>query len=343
MPSPAPYSPAQKNRQPELRDFSSPTINQAVQSERFLRERFWRLLRAHPDVFEHDHRRGQRLAAGRQPDHVGAGLEDGADVRSETAEAAATASAALTAARALRRSDRRQAREALALTAATAAAEPAATAENERNGRGTAAASAAPAALWSGIFSRGSIRRWIARRGLLAGAAPSATGAAACRRAVGARRLRQPAYTPLEAVHALLDIDVHRADDLVVLQELDLALAHSRLRQDVDRRAALRILSLEFAIRGVTLRLRIVLPQHRGSRVEQLEIGRVAALELLERRDLVADPDRAPVRRDDEIAIAGVNQNIVHPHAGEAGHELLPFLAAIQRNEKADLGAGEQQ
>src|SRR5206468_3463246 len=68
------------------------------------------------------------------------------------------------------------------------------------------------------------------------------------------------AHVPLEAVHAGLDRNVHGADDLRALQELELAGAHFRGGPDMDRRAALRILTFEVAIGGVALRLRVALP-----------------------------------------------------------------------------------
>ena len=55
-------------------------------------------------------------------------------------------------------------------------------------------------------------------------------------------------------------------------QELQLAGAHVRVRPDVDRRAALRVLALEIAIGGAALRLRIVLPLHGRTRIEQRHV-----------------------------------------------------------------------
>src|SRR5205807_10661212 len=68
--------------------------------------------------------------------------------------------------------------------------------------------------------------------------------------------------------------------------------------------------------------------------------GDRAVIQLLERRD-VHDPQRAAVRRRDQVAVARMNAQIVYRHRREASHEALPRPAPIERDVETDVGAHE--
>ena len=65
--------------------------------------------------------------------------------------------------------------------------------------------------------------------------------------------------------------------------------------------------------------------------------------ELLQRRDVVGDPDAAPMGGDDEISVARMDQDVVGAHRRIVVHELLPVPAAIERDEQPELGAHVEQ
>src|SRR5207245_1650089 len=144
---------------------------------------------------------------------------------------------------------------------------------NERNsGNGAAATAASPA---SGTAERRGIRS----------ACPSALPPASrATRSTGGCR---GTPVPLEAVHAGLHVDVHRANHIRALQEFHLACAQVGLRPQTDRRSSLGVRRLEIPIPGVPLRRWIVLPKNRRSRVEESQVVRRSQLHLFERRDVV--------------------------------------------------------
>ncbi len=65
--------------------------------------------------------------------------------------------------------------------------------------------------------------------------------------------------------------------------------------------------------------------------------------ELLQWSDVIRDEDAAAVRRDNQIAVARMDQDVVGANRGVVVHELLPGLALVQRRVEPELGAGKEQ
>ncbi len=149
--------------------------------------------------------------------------------------------------------------------------------------------------------------------------------------AVDARsiRRRRSAERPAAAVH---DRHLHVA-------------ARGRLQVVVDRRAARRVFTDEQLLpAGVLPALLIVEVRNRRTHVEDRRVLRLhGGRELLQRRDVVGDVDAASVRRHDQVAVARVHEDVVGAYGGIVGHELLPLLAAVERNVQAELGADVEQ
>ena len=62
---------------------------------------------------------------------------------------------------------------------------------------------------------------------------------------------------------------------------------------------------------------------------------------LAKRAEVVEDPERAAVRRNDERVI--VNDHVVDRRDGEIELERLPVCAVVERNIDAGFGAGVEQ
>ncbi len=83
-------------------------------------------------------------------------------------------------------------------------------------------------------------------------------------------------------------------------------------------------------------------PEHRGRRRrEQLRARRRRQRRrvLLDRLEVVEDPDRAAVRGEEHRVVARVQRDLVDPHRRQVGLQPLPALAAIERHEEARLGS----
>src|SRR6185437_7664614 len=76
--------------------------------------------------------------------------------------------------------------------------------------------------------------------------------------------------------------------------------------------------------------------QVRGSRLLRLR-------EVLERTDIVENVDPPPVRSDDEVVRARLNDEIVDRHPWNAMRQLGPVRTAVDREEDTELRAGEQE
>ncbi len=112
----------------------------------------------------------------------------------------------------------------------------------------------------------------------------------------------------------------------------------------VDRRAARRVLADEHLLAADLLAaLPIVEVGDRRTDVEEHRVLRRRRRELLQRRDVVGDPDAAPVRRDDQVVVARMDQDVVDARRRKVVHELLPLLAAVERDEQPELGADVEQ
>ncbi len=78
--------------------------------------------------------------------------------------------------------------------------------------------------------------------------------------------------------------------------------------------------------------------------VEEVRVGgEHRGRELLERPDVVQDPDAASVRAGDQVVVARVDDEVVDGHGGQSVHEPVPGASAVERREQRELGAGEQQ
>ena len=63
--------------------------------------------------------------------------------------------------------------------------------------------------------------------------------------------------------------------------------------------------------------------------------------QLLERTDIVHDVEAAPVRRDHQVVVPRLDDDIVHGHRREP-RVLHKAPATVETHEHAELGAGEQ-
>src|SRR6185312_7027812 len=178
-----------------------------------------------------------------------------------------------------------------------------------------------------------------------AASALSATGAATAALVLGAggRRRGDAAHIPLVAVHAGVHLLLHGADHLPVLQEVNGGFAHVVFGPEADGGAALGVAAVEFILEHRLLHFGVVLPLHRRARIEQMQVGIPDLVELFQRGDVVGDPDRTAVGGDDQVAVAGMDEHIVHRDGGQVGHELLPTAGAVGGDEQAALGADEEQ
>ena len=64
-------------------------------------------------------------------------------------------------------------------------------------------------------------------------------------------------------------------------------------------------------------------------------------VELAQQRDVVEDPERAAVRRREQVAV--LNQQIVHRNDRQVQSQRLPVTAVVERNVDAGLGARVEQ
>ena len=71
--------------------------------------------------------------------------------------------------------------------------------------------------------------------------------------------------------------------------------------------------------------------------------GQRFGIELLERGDVVEYPDRPPMRAQDQVVLAWMDDDVVHGHSGQIHLERGPIRAAVKGNVGAVLGAGKQQ
>ena len=75
-------------------------------------------------------------------------------------------------------------------------------------------------------------------------------------------------------------------------------------------------------------------------RVLRERVGR----EVSERRDVVDDPDPAPVRREHEVVVARMDPEVAHRDVGEVSSlELRPRGAAVRRNPEAEFRSEEEE
>src|SRR5262249_61851716 len=98
-------------------------------------------------------------------------------------------------------------------------------------------------------------------------------------------------HVPLNPIHARARRCGDRANDLAVLENLELRLRHVVLRPERQRGATLRIRAAELTSGHASHGLGVVLPLHRRARIEELHGRARRRRELLERRDVVRDPD----------------------------------------------------
>ena len=60
---------------------------------------------------------------------------------------------------------------------------------------------------------------------------------------------------------------------------------------------------------------------------------------LLDRLEVIEDPDRAAVRREDHRVVARVQRDLVDAHGRQVRLDAHPALGAIDRDEQPGLGA----
>ncbi len=110
-----------------------------------------------------------------------------------------------------------------------------------------------------------------------------------------------------------------------------------RLRQVVaDRRAIGRVLPEERLV-GDEAAIVGRVELHAAAHVEQERIGLHRLRLLLQRRDVVEDPDAAAVRGDDHVVVARVNDDLVNRHRRQVRLDAQPAAAAIGADEQPEL------
>src|SRR5439155_1117683 len=110
----------------------------------------------------------------------------------------------------------------------------------------------------------------------------------------------------------------------------------------VDHRAARWVLPDGVYVRAAAERATAPVRAIGVTRLEQVHaLARDHAPQLAQRRDIVQNPERASVRRRDEVAL--LDREIVHRHDREVESERLPVRPVIERHPHAPLAAREQQ
>ena len=84
-------------------------------------------------------------------------------------------------------------------------------------------------------------------------------------------------------------------------------------------------------------------PHDRAVAEHAAHVGQHPLGERLQRRHVGEDIEAAPMRADDEIVLARVNEDVVHGHRGQVVLQLHPALAPIHGDEDADLVADEEE
>src|SRR4029079_3707606 len=78
----------------------------------------------------------------------------------------------------------------------------------------------------------------------------------------------------------------------------------------------------------------------RARRIEKDLRGLDLAVPSAQRREVIEDTERAPLSGDDEIAV--LDREVRDGRRGQVALEALPLRAAVEREEEAVLGAGEE-
>ena len=137
------------------------------------------------------------------------------------------------------------------------------------------------------------------------------------------------------------------------VDELPLAVQHLQLDGPIqvpralvvrDQRAARRVLADErgIALRPAAARKHALLRWPSGN--ERHVLRQQLVRERAQGRQVVDDPDAASVRRQHQIAVAGMDLEIAHRHARElAAAELRPVPASVHGDEESQLGSEEEQ
>ena len=84
------------------------------------------------------------------------------------------------------------------------------------------------------------------------------------------------------------------------------------------------------------------LPLQRRARREQRGVGLQRGVELLDRLEVIENPQRAPMRGHQQRIVTRMNRELVHTHRGEVRLKPLPALTAIEREENARFGTHVQ-
>src|ERR1700761_1152655 len=86
------------------------------------------------------------------------------------------------------------------------------------------------------------------------------------------------------------------------------------------------------------------MPFNSRPHLEKVSIGRQHLVrQLLERGEIVENPDRSAMCSDDQIVLARMNLQVKHRNSREIVLELLPILATIKGDKQTKLRSGKQQ
>ena len=89
----------------------------------------------------------------------------------------------------------------------------------------------------------------------------------------------------------------------------------------------------------VAIVLRLPLQRRSASRTASRRRRRLRRRVFLNRLEVIENPERAAVRRDEHRVVARMERDLVDAHGREVRLEPLPALAAIERQEDARLRA----
>ncbi len=111
----------------------------------------------------------------------------------------------------------------------------------------------------------------------------------------------------------------------------------------VDDCAVRRIRPEKHLLPGIGAAIRDA-PFGRRTQVEEMQVFRGDRIgPLLERCDVVEDPDRSSVGAEDQVVFAGVDGDVVDRNGRQIQFQLRPVRALIVRHEERALGAREQE
>jgi hypothetical protein len=180
-----------------------------------------------------------------------------------------------------------------------------------------------------------------------AAAETAATATASTRPATGLGRQRLIAEIPVHAIDAGIGriaqiITGERANDTaggIANSNGDVRRRHGTLQVIADRYSEGRVLAAERFVGDEAAVVRWIELHGRATEIEEERIGAHRFGGLLYWCGVVQNPDAAPVRRQDHVVLARMEDDLVDRNGWQSRADPIPAAAAIRRDEQAELGA----